>query len=482
MESRRCLYSAQIMATEIYQDVTVTDVYDQAAGIAREFDKLINNYGNDAVTELMPKVIRALEQLESLATRFERDNDEIAQLRSTVEKLELEKTGKAQERAKFEQEMEQTEENWKTEVRELLTVVGKLQEENKRLKETLHYEKYSVAEKVSAKHRETEEQEIKVLTKLKETVDKQREELRSLKHELSEKAMDCDALQAQVEQIAKVNTDLRRKNNTQRKQARALLEEKSELEIALREKDAEVDKVKIMLSEQEKFEEQRAAVRAAIQEQRESEERTEEEEDSPFSDDVTATVMTDSSTTATSSSPEIDRRTASVNSLGLDLEGKLIIDMKDPNRPRFTMQELRQVLFERNELKTRLFEVEEELNHYRPRNPGAPEDENQDESEPGAAEDKKHDESKSSYSGEEVLVYGPINKEPDEKLFGRKESGIRKLFLSLLEAGLDLLGDTSDIQIPPPAAAPETVPLNTVRTYRQLSCFGQPTGSKETMF
>lgn len=69
-----------------------------------------------------------------------------------------------------------------------------------------------------------------------------------------------------------MNTDLRRKNNTQRKQARALLEEKSELEIALREKDAEVDKVKIMLSEQEKFEEQRAAVRAAIQEQRESEE------------------------------------------------------------------------------------------------------------------------------------------------------------------------------------------------------------------
>lgn len=91
------------MATEVFQDVTVTDVYDQAAGIAREFDKLIHNYGNDAVTELMPKVIRALEQLESLASRFEKDNEEIAQLRSTVEKLESEKAGKAQERAKFEQ-------------------------------------------------------------------------------------------------------------------------------------------------------------------------------------------------------------------------------------------------------------------------------------------------------------------------------------------------------------------------------------------
>ena len=91
------------MATEVFQDVSVTDVYDQAAGVAREFDKLINNYGNEAVTELMPKVIRALEQLESLASRFEKDNEEIAQLRSSVEKLESEKAGKAQERAKFEQ-------------------------------------------------------------------------------------------------------------------------------------------------------------------------------------------------------------------------------------------------------------------------------------------------------------------------------------------------------------------------------------------
>lgn len=52
---------------------------------------------------------------------------------------------------------------------------------------------------------------------------------------------------------------------------------------------------------------------------------------------------------------------------GLQLEGKMIIDLKDPNRPRFTLQELRQVLMERNELKTRLLEVEDELNHYRPR-------------------------------------------------------------------------------------------------------------------
>ena len=50
----------------------------------------------------------------------------------------------------------------------------------------------------------------------------------------------------------------------------------------------------------------------------------------------------------------------------LKLEGKMVIDMKDPNRPRFTLNELREVLQERNELKTRLFEVEEELEYFRP--------------------------------------------------------------------------------------------------------------------
>ena len=50
----------------------------------------------------------------------------------------------------------------------------------------------------------------------------------------------------------------------------------------------------------------------------------------------------------------------------LTLEGKMIVGMKDPNRPRFTMNELRDVLKERNELKTKLLEVEEELSLYRP--------------------------------------------------------------------------------------------------------------------
>ncbi|NXG08209.1 RIPL2 protein, partial [Sakesphorus luctuosus] len=49
-------------------------------------------------------------------------------------------------------------------------------------------------------------------------------------------------------------------------------------------------------------------------------------------------------------------------SLGPD---KMVIDLSDPNRPRFTMQELRDVLQERNQLKAQLLVVQEELQCYK---------------------------------------------------------------------------------------------------------------------
>lgn len=41
------------------------------------------------------------------------------------------------------------------------------------------------------------------------------------------------------------------------------------------------------------------------------------------------------------------------------------LDLKDPNRPRFTLQELRDVLHERNELKAKVFLLQEELAYYK---------------------------------------------------------------------------------------------------------------------
>ncbi|XP_049722430.1 RILP-like protein 2 [Elephas maximus indicus] len=44
---------------------------------------------------------------------------------------------------------------------------------------------------------------------------------------------------------------------------------------------------------------------------------------------------------------------------------KMVVDLTDPNRPRFTLQELRDVLQERNKLKAQLLVVQEELQCYK---------------------------------------------------------------------------------------------------------------------
>ncbi|XP_027709386.1 RILP-like protein 2 [Vombatus ursinus] len=44
---------------------------------------------------------------------------------------------------------------------------------------------------------------------------------------------------------------------------------------------------------------------------------------------------------------------------------KIVVDLTDPNRPRFTMQELRDVLHERNKLKSQLLVAQEELQCYK---------------------------------------------------------------------------------------------------------------------
>lgn len=50
-----------------------------------------------------------------------------------------------------------------------------------------------------------------------------------------------------------------------------------------------------------------------------------------------------------------------------DLTNKAIYDLDDPERPRFTTAELKDILHERNELKSRVVDLEEELDQYRPK-------------------------------------------------------------------------------------------------------------------
>jgi DNA repair exonuclease SbcCD ATPase subunit len=87
---------------EYEQEVSVVDVYDIASEIGKEFEKIIDAYGTEAVTSLMPKVINALENLEGLATKNERENTTVQELKARIAQLESDKVEKAEDRQRFE--------------------------------------------------------------------------------------------------------------------------------------------------------------------------------------------------------------------------------------------------------------------------------------------------------------------------------------------------------------------------------------------
>ena len=82
--------------------MSVADVYDLAASIGKEFEKIIDGYGPETITQLMPRVIYALEHLEILSNRNEKENDELTELQYAVERLQADKSAKAEERDKYE--------------------------------------------------------------------------------------------------------------------------------------------------------------------------------------------------------------------------------------------------------------------------------------------------------------------------------------------------------------------------------------------
>lgn len=96
-------YVANEMGEMVLSDeVSVVDVYDLASDIGKECEKIIEIYGTSSVTELMPKVINALELLEALATKNEGENTQAQELNDRIVQLETDKLEKAEYRKRFE--------------------------------------------------------------------------------------------------------------------------------------------------------------------------------------------------------------------------------------------------------------------------------------------------------------------------------------------------------------------------------------------
>ncbi|XP_062816453.1 rab-interacting lysosomal protein isoform X1 [Anolis carolinensis] len=143
----------------------------------------------------------------------------------------------------------------------------------------------------------TLQKEREVMLRLKEVVDRQRDEIRAQAHEIHCKTRDTEALQEQLERFMAMNQELHRKLAVSQAQLRSALERKQGLEGELRQAQAL----------------QRAA-------------------------EASETPAAQAEECASSSG--------------------------DPAGNAFSREELRQILQERNELKTSLFLVQEELAYY----------------------------------------------------------------------------------------------------------------------
>ncbi|KAJ7408864.1 RILP-like protein 1 [Pitangus sulphuratus] len=164
------------------------------------------------------------------------------------------------------------------------------------------------------------------MKKLKEVVDKQRDEIRAKDRELGLKNEDVEALQQQQNRLMKINHDLRHRITVVEAQGKALIEQKVELEAYLQTKEQEMGTLRAELGK----------LREKLQgEDSQESHNGEEGKAEPNNDEC------------------------------LSESEKMALDLKDPNRPRFTLQELRDVLHERNELKSRVFLLQEELLYYK---------------------------------------------------------------------------------------------------------------------
>ncbi|XP_014731878.1 PREDICTED: rab-interacting lysosomal protein [Sturnus vulgaris] len=288
-------------------------VYRMAGALGAELRRLSARFGPDAVSGLVPPVVRLLELLEAL----------VAPAGAEGEAAAAAPLG-PQEAEDPEQRL------WEAERREraLHGRLACLEEQNRQLLGQLA-ESQSQEDSTARKERE-------VMLRLKEVVDRQRDELRAQAHEIVCKSRDTEALQEQLHRFMAMNEELRHKVAVVQAQLKSALEHKSDLEAAM------------------------------LQSQRETSRRSRTglESRRPEPGVVSLSCWAPPALTL-HSQPAVgllahpDERASSPSEEQERQDGE-----RSPAHCCFSKEELQQILQERNELKTNLFLVQEELAYY----------------------------------------------------------------------------------------------------------------------
>ncbi|XP_077441518.1 RILP-like protein 1 isoform X1 [Vanacampus margaritifer] len=362
-------------------DLTVMDVYDIAAAVGHEFERIIDQYGCEALSRLMPKVVRVLEILEVMVSRHSIGGPEADELRLELDKLRLERTERLEKEKKHRKELELVEDVWRGEAQDLLCQIAQLQEENKSLLGNVS-PRDPGSEDDLQRNDGMSERERQVMKKLKEVVDKQRDEIRARDRELTLRSEDIEALQQQQSRLMKINHDLRHKISVVETQGKALIEQKVELEAGAQTRGQEMAALRqeaARLRERLRGHAQDAAPQPPSPAERVAKAVAGAEAwwesssppppgslgpDGPDEDDDDEAALLWEAM-CDDDMPAVYQYFTKEALCQEDETTTELPDSKDPNRARFTLQELRDVLHERNELKAKVFLLQEELAYYK---------------------------------------------------------------------------------------------------------------------
>lgn len=338
------------------EEVTVVDVYDLASDVGKEFEKIIDKNGPNSVADLIPKVINILELLETLAVRREGECALVQELNDKICQLENDKQEKAEFKKKIDKEMESIEEQWRIETRDLLQLISRLQNENRRLikaqsNDTLSpkgYQSDTPSVDSQSGNMFCTTCDSSTISKLKSKINEQSDELKLKEREFHEKQSEISSMSTQIERLKNSLGECRRRQKLSQNQIINLFEERADFLAKLQDQSHEITTLRKRLGIAEKENE-----------------------------DLTDLV-------------------------------------KEDEKPRFSTVELKEVLTERNELKLRVNDLEQEL--LACKQPTVVDNEND----------------VSSTSIEDLPVQGPLPYEPDDAPWKKhSESGIRKFFRKL---------------------------------------------------
>lgn len=252
--------------------------------------------------------------------------------------------------------MEAIEEQWRSESRELVTLVNQLQEENRRLTKQVsslaNKDSQSAQPQSSPGHHPDE---ISVINNLTLQLERQRDEIKRKDRELCEHSEQIETFENQVERLKASTRESKKRQKLLQAQVRNLCEERADFLAQIQDQHREANSLKQRLGIAEK-----------------------ENED---------------------------------------------LSIESEDKPRFTTAELKEVLSERNELKHRINDLEEELANLKPIEPRTPTP-----PPPEIVEEPIIDD-----PNEERPVQGPLPYEPEDAPWKKSESnsGIRKLYVPL---------------------------------------------------